>query len=209
MRRQIAVMRAEIGEARRQQREMAGLLGGDADPVVEKAARQAFADKAGDDVPAEVDRVELDMGERVEQRRAAGCRAEVPALRHLARRPEHRALRPGRPRRRHGIADRQRSCGPGRGQRQAGCGFCRRVGDGEDRRRAGGERLSGQRARAAFSTSATWPGTLTLCQTPRTVPAPSIRKVARSMPMYLRPYMLFSTQVPYFSQTSPSTSERG
>ena len=49
---------------------------------------------------------------------------------------------------------------------------------------------------AAFSTSSTCPGTLTLRQTARTTPLASMRKVARSMPMYLRPYMLFSIQVP-------------
>src|SRR6266567_9267266 len=53
-----------------------------------------------------------------------------------------------------------------------------------------------QSACTAFSTSATCPGTLTLCQTLRMTPSLSIRKVARSMPMYLRPYMLFSTQTP-------------
>src|SRR5262249_18638859 len=59
----------------------------------------------------------------------------------------------------------------------------------------------------AFSTWATWPGTLTLCQTLRTTPSLSIRKVLRSMPMYLRPYMLFRTQTPYFSVTSPVASD--
>lgn len=54
----------------------------------------------------------------------------------------------------------------------------------------------GQMSFAAFSTASTWPGTLTLRQTWRMTPASSIRKVARSIPMYLRPYMLFSTQVP-------------
>jgi hypothetical protein len=60
----------------------------------------------------------------------------------------------------------------------------------------GGRRLRDQRPCAAFSTSATWPGILTLCQTPRTTPPLSMRKVLRSMPMYLRPYMLFSTHTP-------------
>ncbi len=40
---------------------------------------------------------------------------------------------------------------------------------------------------AAASTSSTWPGTLTLRQLLRMLPVPSIRKVARSMPIYLRP----------------------
>src|SRR5579871_1470195 len=51
-------------------------------------------------------------------------------------------------------------------------------------------------ALASASTSATWPGTFTLRQTRRITPDLSIRKVDRSMPMYLRPYMLFSTQAP-------------
>src|SRR5262245_57106481 len=59
----------------------------------------------------------------------------------------------------------------------------------------------------ASSTSSTWPLTLTLRQIFRTTPSPSIRKVARSMPMYLRPYRLFSIQVPYFSQILPSSSD--
>ena len=48
---------------------------------------------------------------------------------------------------------------------------------------------------AAFTASA-WPSTFTLRQIFRTVPVPSIRKVLRSMPIDLRPYMFFSTQTP-------------
>src|SRR5471030_2761655 len=62
-------------------------------------------------------------------------------------------------------------------------------------------------ARTASSTSAACPGTFTLCQTRRTTPCASIRKVQRSIPIYFRPYMLFSTQAPYRSTTSPSLSE--
>ena len=82
----------------------------------------------------------------------------------------------------------------------AGTGFrdlARRICGIEDRRRALGQRFAGdQSACTAFNTSATWPGTLTLCQTWRTTPSLSMRKVARSIPMYLRPYMLFSTHTP-------------
>ena len=75
--------------------------------------------------------------------------------------------------------------------------LARRIGAAKDRRRALGQRLPGdQSACTAFKTSATWPGTLTLCQTWRTTPSLSMRKVARSIPMYLRPYMLFSTHTP-------------
>src|SRR5207249_1578679 len=49
---------------------------------------------------------------------------------------------------------------------------------------------------AAASTSAAWPGTLTLRQLLAMRPALSIRKVERSTPMYLRPYIDFSTHTP-------------
>jgi hypothetical protein len=51
-------------------------------------------------------------------------------------------------------------------------------------------------ARAASSTSSVWPSTFTLRQMSRMTPLPSIRKVARSTPIYFLPYMLFSTQTP-------------
>src|SRR5215472_5589084 len=140
---------------------MVGLLGSDADPVVEERMRQVLTGKPRDEIPGEVDRIELDMGEGVEERDPARRRAKRTAFWHRL----------------------------GRG-----------VGGGEDRRRLAGKSCAvgrgGQRARAAFSTSPTWPGTLTLCHTPRMMPVPSIRKVARSMPIYFRPYMLFSTHTP-------------
>src|SRR5271170_3214444 len=207
MRRQIAVARVEIAEAHRKQHEMSGLLGGDPDPIVEKFAWQAQPCKTRDDVPGEVDRVELDMGERMQQRCPSGLRAEIAPLRHVARRAQLRPVRPCRAQRRRRITDRHFPFGPSRRQGPAHRNLGRRVRCGEDRDRAGGQGPSRQSACDAFSTSATCPGTRTLRQTPRTVPEPSIKKVLRSMPMYLRPYMLFSIQAPYFSQTSPSVSE--
>src|SRR5580704_14015481 len=149
------------------------------------------------------------MGERVDQRDHARGGAEFAPLRHRARRKEKWAVGPCRAGRQDRDADRHRAGLPLRRQGAAQHYLCRRVGRGEDRGSGGSERLRrlGQSAFAAFSTSATWPGTLTLCQTPRTVPLLSIRKVLRSMPMYLRPYMLFSIQTPYFSTTSPVPSE--
>src|ERR1700728_1034324 len=55
---------------------------------------------------------------------------------------------------------------------------------------------------AAFITSSAWPVTLTLRHALRTLPSGPTRKVLRSMPMYLRPYIDFSTQVPYRSATA-------
>ena len=56
--------------------------------------------------------------------------------------------------------------------------------------------LKHQSPLASCNTSWAWPLTLTLRQTWRTTPASSTRKVERSIPMNLRPYILFSTQTP-------------
>ena len=48
----------------------------------------------------------------------------------------------------------------------------------------------------AFSTASAWPGTFTLRQILAILPFSSMRKVERSTPIYLRPYMLFSTHTP-------------
>src|SRR6516165_1807367 len=210
MSRQIAVAGANLGQPARQQFEVIGLLSGDLDPIVEESARQFLAGEPGNQVPGEVDRVELDVGEGVKERDAACQRTERSAFRHLLGRTQRWAFRPGRTRRRHRSAWRHRAFAPGRGERPAGRHLGGRIGGGKNRHRLAGQSFAEcrrQRARAAFSTSATWPGTLTLCHTPRTIPAPSIRNVARSMPMYLRPYMLFSTHTPYFSHTSAPASE--
>src|ERR1700730_1523686 len=211
MRRQIAVGDPKIGEPVGQQLEMASLFGGDADPVVEKCTRQFLAREPRDEIPAEVDRVELDMSESVKERDPAGHGAERPALGHLFGRAQQWTFGPGRAGRRRRPAQRCPALLPAVGESPARCGLGGGVGGGEDRRRlAGGSaaaRQDTQRARAGFSTSSTLAGTRTLCQTPRMMPVPSIRKVARSMPMYLRPYMLFSTHTPYFSHTSPPVSE--
>src|SRR5690606_6580867 len=47
----------------------------------------------------------------------------------------------------------------------------------------------------AFSTSAACPGTLTLRQARMTFPSSPMRKVDRSIPIYFRPYIDFSTHV--------------
>jgi len=53
-----------------------------------------------------------------------------------------------------------------------------------------------QSSLAASSTASTWPGTFTLRHALTMVPSLSIRNVDRSTPIYLRPYMLFSTHTP-------------
>src|SRR6185312_16046614 len=56
-------------------------------------------------------------------------------------------------------------------------------------------------------TSAAWLVTLTLRHVLATLPDLSIRNVLRSMPMYLRPYIDFSTHVPYASAAACVSSE--
>ncbi len=56
--------------------------------------------------------------------------------------------------------------------------------------------IDGHRPLAAARTSSTWPFTLTFRQTPRITPSLSIRKVARSMPIEVLPYIDFSTHTP-------------
>jgi BarA-like signal transduction histidine kinase len=51
-------------------------------------------------------------------------------------------------------------------------------------------------ARAAFITSSACPVTLTFRQAFSTFPSAPIKNVLRSIPIYFRPYIDFSTQVP-------------
>ena len=56
---------------------MLGLLGGDSDPILEKRARPAGraeprSPEPRDKVPGEIDRVQLDMRQRVQQRDPSG-----------------------------------------------------------------------------------------------------------------------------------------
>jgi hypothetical protein len=140
------------------------------------------------------------MGERVEQRDAPGRRAASAPLRHVPWRQQGRARGTRRTVRRPATADLDEGAAPP--SRRGGSGESQlRGGLGRDKDRDGGVRQGaagggGQSAFAAASTASTWPGTLTLRHTPRTTPFSSMRKVARSIPMYFRPYMLFSTHTP-------------
>ena len=64
---EIAIGGAELGEPGGDELEMRGLLIGDIDPIVEESAGQLRRGEAGDQVPGEIDGVELDMGEGVEE----------------------------------------------------------------------------------------------------------------------------------------------
>src|SRR5262249_18843934 len=164
-------MGAKLGQPPRKQREMASLLGGDPDPVVEESARQFLAGEPGNQIPGEVDRVELDMGEGVKKRDAACRRPERSAFRHLLGWAQRWAFRAGRTRWRLRFAERHSTFAPCRSERPAGRHLSGGTGGGEYRHRLAAQSFADrrcQRACAAFSTSATWPGTLTLCHTPRT-----------------------------------------
>jgi hypothetical protein len=100
MSRQIAVGCPEIGQPARQQLEMTGLLGSDADPVVKERARQILRREPHDEIPGEVDCIELDMGEGVNERGPARRGAERAALGHLLGRTQQRVSWPGGTRRR-------------------------------------------------------------------------------------------------------------
>src|SRR5688572_16868078 len=198
MGRQVAILRAQLDQARLQQREMDRLFLADLHPVIEKGTRRVGGTEARNDVPGEVDGVELDMRQRVQQRDALLLAAAGLTLGHVARPQQERALRPRRACRR--IAryiERRLLPLPIGGERQGARHLVGGLGRQQDLARAVRQVDHASASFfTSFSTSSTWPGTFTLRQMPRITPLPSIRKVARSMPMYLRPYMLFSTQTP-------------
>src|SRR5260221_4375010 len=200
MRGEIAIGGAELGETGGHQRVVLRLVAGHGNPIVVEPARQRPIGEAGDEVPGEVDGVELDMRDRVEQRDAPGRRAAGAPLRHVPWREQQRARGTRRTVARRGAADLDEGAASPSGRCGSGESYLRgRLGHGKDG--AGGvrqrvARRRGQSAFAAASTASTWPGTLTLRHTPHTTPFSSMRKVARSIPMYFRPYMLFSTQTP-------------
>ena len=64
---EVAIGGTELGKPRGDELEMRGLLIGDLDPILEEAARQIGRCEARDEIPGEVDGIELDMGEGVEE----------------------------------------------------------------------------------------------------------------------------------------------
>src|SRR5215472_11646006 len=87
MRRQIAIPRSEICQPPHQQFEVQRLLARNTYPIVKERAGQSFARKPRDQVPGEIDCVELDMRESMQEGDTSGGRAESPALRHFSRGP--------------------------------------------------------------------------------------------------------------------------
>jgi hypothetical protein len=65
MSRKVPILGREVGKPRAQKLEMDRFLRCDVDPIVKEGARQRFTRKPRNHVPGEVDRVELDVCERV------------------------------------------------------------------------------------------------------------------------------------------------
>ena len=181
-----AVMAACGFKAIAHQVEMLGFLISRFDPVVVISQRKRHICKPGDQVPMQVHRVQFDMGHRVQQRDPAqgGPRA---AAGHIAGRQKFGGCGPGRLVGWAGAAKcyhLTRSAGrlPAGGMLARQRGFGATIGGGQHLHRHLGQ-CQGHNARTAANTSSTCPGTLTLRQMRAIFPVPSIRNVARSIPM--------------------------
>jgi hypothetical protein len=91
MRREVAVGEAEAMQVIAQQREVQRLLAGDAGPVAVVGVGQSV--EAPDRIERQVDRVQLDVRDRMDQRRAAFGGADA-ALADLRMRHDQRPRRP-------------------------------------------------------------------------------------------------------------------
>src|SRR5882724_4911114 len=140
MRRQITVGRAKRAKSISQQYEMLGLFGGDARPVRGELARQLprllLSDETGDNVPAEIDRVQFDMRQCMKERNVAGARSEMAAFRQVARRDQDRAVRARRTQWRHSSAYGQTTVAPACSKHPAQRDLLSWIGGFENRRRA-------------------------------------------------------------------------
>lgn len=67
MGRQIAISSIEIMQSRRKQGEVLGFFGANKHPVVKEIAWKVGVCKPDDDIPGEIDRVQLDMRERMQK----------------------------------------------------------------------------------------------------------------------------------------------
>ena len=102
-----AVVAAQRLEAVADEVEVLGLLVGGLHPVVIEPERHGDVGEARDDVPVQVDGVQLDVGDRMQKGDPSLGRAR-PAARNFARRQKRRTLRPRRPVGRAGPPDGKR-----------------------------------------------------------------------------------------------------
>jgi hypothetical protein len=89
MAREVPIVVAELSETRSQQAEVAGFVVGDANPIIVEL--RGHRPKSMDAIPREIDRVELDVSDRMDEGREAVGRTK-PASRDLARRNEPEIL---------------------------------------------------------------------------------------------------------------------
>mmetsp|Transcript_2909 Transcript_2909/g.5037 ORF Transcript_2909/g.5037 Transcript_2909/m.5037 type:complete len:262 (+) Transcript_2909:861-1646(+) len=194
-----AIMAAHRLKAVAHQVEMLGFLVRRFDPIVKEAHGHRDMGKPGDDVPMQVDRVQLDMGHRMQQRDAP-LGAAGAAAGHVAGAEQFRRVRAGGVHRRVGQANFGRLTGGPRGlplRRQLARQRRLFAPAARAQHRLGHLRQwLHHRACTAARTASAWPGTLTLGQTIATSPLASIRYVVRSIPIYFLPYMFFSFQTP-------------
>ena len=174
---QRAIEAAHLLEAVAHQVEMLGFLVRRLHPVVIEAHGHRRVGEAGDHVPVQVHRVQLDMCHRMQQRDTPLRRAGT-AARDVAGAEEFRGVRPGGMQWRLGAADLGRPASGTGGLPVGGIparqrGLFPPVGTAQHRLGHLGKRH--HRARTASSTSSTWPGTFTLRQTRAMVPSASIR----------------------------------
>ena len=202
----IAVVCAELPQPVAHHVEMLGFLECDLHPSVEEGQRHLLVCEPRDDIERQVDGVEFDMADGVQQDDATALGIERAAL-DLCRRHEVRLVRtsgPGRWLEVAGIAQRDRARCPAHIGSARTCRLLVEIGSRDRSRRGVPQRARLERvccvfahsARVASRTASAWPGTFTFSQICRITPSPSINRVVRATPMYLRPYMLFSTQTP-------------
>lgn len=198
---QIAIVGAEIIESLAHHAEVLGLFEGNLHPAVEERVRHMRRGKSRHDVECQVDRIELDMGNRVEQGDTARHGMQRTLL-DLGRRHQQRLFRPAGALGQRCIQRRAQRDAPGEPpvgaflrQFRLAVEICRT--DCIDRATAHrGDRRHAARFLTAASTVSACPATFTFCQMVAMVPSLRIRNVVRSTPMKVRPYIFFSFHTP-------------
>ncbi len=198
---QIAIIGAEIIEPLAHHAEVLGLFISHLHPAVEEGIRYMRRGETRHDVERQIDGIELDMGNRVEQGDAA-MHCMERAFSDLRRRHQQWLFRPAGTLGQGRIQRRAQRDAPGE---PSGSAFLRElrlaveIGGADRIDRAATQRGDSRHAArflTAASTVSAWPATFTFCQMVAIVPSLRIRKVVRSTPMKVRPYIFFSFQTP-------------
>src|SRR3569623_272984 len=211
MRRERAVAAAERPQAAIEQGKVHRFVGAHRQPIVDELARETLAEPPRH-VEREIDRNELDMRERLDQRDPPALRPALAAPPHAVGREKfgrggacgtigHRA-----------VEDVREPATPPVARHRAGAlDLGGGVGGFENRSDRSGDRLHRRQPSAftAASTCSTCPGTLTLRHTLASFPDASNSQVERSIPIYSRPYSTLGTHAPNASITPFSSLASG